>query len=183
MGRPATFIRLAGCNLSCRGCDTQAKGYEEMSIPDVIEFIKGKRVVITGGEPTQQMNDLQALIDRLHLQDIEIHLESNGTGILADGTLKRLHFAVISPKRGAPCDLQYWGSKGNVHLKFVLGPEAWCWPPAVLRSILPDLPPERVWLMPYGTDWAMRGAEVAWDLALELGVNYSDRLHVRIRRP
>jgi hypothetical protein len=41
---------------------------------------------------------------------------------------------------------------------------------------------ERVWIMAYGTDQDMRGARVASDLALNLGVNYSDRLHIRLRR-
>jgi 7-carboxy-7-deazaguanine synthase len=143
MGKPATFIRLAGCNLSCRGCDTRTKSYEEMSIPTIVKMIRGRRAIITGGEPTQQMKELQALINHLHRQDIEIHIESNGTAILAEDTLEMLHFAVISPKRGSQCDLGYWSKKANVHLKFVLGPEPWCWPPNILRKILPALRIER----------------------------------------
>ena len=55
MGRPATFVRLAGCNLRCQGCDTDDKPCRELSIADVLESIQGERVVITGGEPTLQM--------------------------------------------------------------------------------------------------------------------------------
>ncbi len=35
--------------------------------------------------------------------------------------------------------------------------------------------------MAYGTDQDMHGAREAWDLALRLGVNYSDRLHIRLK--
>ena len=62
MGRPATFVRLAGCNLRCQGCDTDDRPCQELSIADVLESIQGNRVVITGGEPTLQMEQLSELI-------------------------------------------------------------------------------------------------------------------------
>ena len=36
--------------------------------------------------------------------------------------------------------------------------------------------------MAYGTDQDMPEARAAWDLALRLGINYSDRLHIRLKR-
>jgi hypothetical protein len=36
--------------------------------------------------------------------------------------------------------------------------------------------------MPFGTDAKLKFSKEAWDLALELGVNYSDRLHIRLGR-
>jgi len=36
--------------------------------------------------------------------------------------------------------------------------------------------------MAYGTDMDMQGAREAWDLAMQMGVNYSDRLHIRLCR-
>ena len=36
--------------------------------------------------------------------------------------------------------------------------------------------------MPYGADQGMQNASEAWDLALKLGTNYSDRLHIRLKR-
>ena len=35
MGRPATFVRLAGCNLRCEGCDTDLKPALDLSLPSV----------------------------------------------------------------------------------------------------------------------------------------------------
>ena len=186
MGRPATFIRLAGCNLACLGCDTHLKSWVEQSPQWVLGAIQNwretKRVVITGGEPTEQMSELSELIDLLRKNGIEIHIETNGTRIIPDETLKMLFLVVVSPKRGSDRNLNYWTSRENVHLKFVVGNASWCWPASQLESMVQSLPKERIWIMPFGTDPEMIIAKDAWDLALRLGVNYSDRLHIRLRR-
>jgi len=36
--------------------------------------------------------------------------------------------------------------------------------------------------MAYGAEQGMKNAIDAWNLALRLGVNYSDRLHIRLRQ-
>jgi len=186
MGRPATFIRLAGCNLACQGCDTHLKSWIELSPQWVLGEIQNKRetkrVVITGGEPTEQMSELSELIALLRNDGIEIHIETNGTRIIPDEPLKMLSLVVVSPKRGSDNNLNYWTAKENVHLKFVIGNESWCWSSLQLERIMQSLPRERVWIMAFGTDPEMSSARDAWDLALRLGVNYSDRLHIRLRR-
>ncbi|MFZ3148677.1 MAG: 7-carboxy-7-deazaguanine synthase QueE [Methanothrix sp.] len=182
MGKPATFVRLAGCNLSCLGCDTDDRSYRELSIPDVLESIQGKRVIITGGEPTLQMRPLSELISLLHNRGKEIHIETNGTNLIPEDILEKIHYAVVSPKRGSNFHLDFWTRKRNVHLKFVLGKAPWCWTSELLEDLIPALAKERVWVMAYGTDQDMPGARVAWDLALRLKINYSDRLHIRLKR-
>jgi organic radical activating enzyme len=143
---------------------------------------RGSRVVITGGEPTLQMAELSELISALQGIGMEIHVETNGTNPITGEILEKIHYAVVSPKRGSNFHLDYWADKSNVHLKFVLGKAAWCWTPELLEELVSNLNNERVWIMPYGTDQDMRGAWEAWDLALRLGANYSDRLHIRLRR-
>jgi 7-carboxy-7-deazaguanine synthase len=186
MGRQATFIRLAGCNLSCQGCDTHLKSWVEQTPQWVLGEIQKeretKRVVITGGEPTEQMSELSELIALLRKDGIEIHIETNGTRIIPDEILMKLSLVVVSPKRGSDNNLNYWTAKENVHLKFVIGDASWCWPPVQLERIMQSLPKERIWIMAFGTDPEMIIAKDAWDLALRLGVNYSDRLHIRLRR-
>jgi len=182
MGRPATFVRFAGCNLHCSGCDTDQKSSWQMSLPDVSKKIRGNRVVITGGEPTIQMADLLELISHLNGLGKEIHIESNGTNLIAEESLKLIKCAVISPKRGSEFHIDFWASKENVHLKFVMGKAHWCWTPELLEPYLSDLDKSRVWIMAYGTDQQMMGARDAWDLAIQLGINYSDRLHIRLLR-
>jgi 7-carboxy-7-deazaguanine synthase len=182
MGRPGTFVRLAGCNLCCEGCDTDDKPSLELSVPEVLESLQGNRVVITGGEPTLQMGPLSELISLLKTQEKEIHIESNGTNLIPEEILEKINYAIVSPKRGSDFHLDFWASKKNVHLKFVLGKAPWCWTSALLEDLIPSLVKERVWIMAYGTDQNMPESREAWDLALHLGVNYSDRLHIRLKR-
>jgi organic radical activating enzyme len=182
MGRPATFVRLAGCNLMCQGCDTDQKSSRQSSLSEVLESILDQRVVITGGEPTLQMEELSELISILHRRGKEVHIESNGTNPIPVQTLEKISCAVVSPKRGSDFHLDYWADKANVHLKFVLGNAPWCWTPGLLEPLLCTLDRDRVWIMPYGKEQNMQGARVAWDLARQLSVNYSDRLHIRLMK-
>lgn len=182
MGKPAIFVRLAGCNLRCEGCDTPIDRWQEMSSEAVLKEIVGDRVVITGGEPTLQMDELSELILLLHRAGKEIHIETNGVGPIPKETLKKIHCIVVSPKLGSDVDLDYWSGHENVHLKFVIGSAPWCWPSGILQEMIPSLPRKRVWIMAFGADPEMRGSRAAWDLALGLGCNYSDRLHLRVGR-
>jgi len=83
-GLPCIFIRLAGCNLRCKYCDT-TYSYEtkfEKSVNQVLKEIKKydpiKLVGITGGEPLLQPN-IYNLITGLRYHNYKILLETNGT--------------------------------------------------------------------------------------------------------
>lgn len=82
-GVPATFIRMAGCNLVCSGCDTEyskkRKVWQPTELVDSIEkFYPVRRlVVITGGEPFRQ--PLGPLIKCLLDSGREVQIETNGT--------------------------------------------------------------------------------------------------------
>lgn len=79
-GTPAIFIRFSGCNLKCPFCDTKHQDGVEMSISDIIKKISGtksKFVVLTGGEPSLQINE--ELIKELHSHGYYIAVETNGT--------------------------------------------------------------------------------------------------------
>ncbi len=84
-GVPAFFIRLAGCNLQCPGCDTEyTKILDEktFSEEEIVDFIKGldkpttNLVVITGGEPFRQRID--ALLIHLNDEGYHVQVETNG---------------------------------------------------------------------------------------------------------
>ena len=83
-GKPCLFIRLAGCNLNCRWCDTKnaRDGGITMSPDTVLEQvwrINPPYICITGGEPLIQADALESLLASLHKRGTEIDIETNGT--------------------------------------------------------------------------------------------------------
>jgi 7-carboxy-7-deazaguanine synthase (Cx14CxxC type) len=121
-GRPAVFLRFAGCNLwsgreehraeaVCRFCDTEFVGTDGVgggkfetaaeladavrrAWPDVAD--SAPYVVCTGGEPLLQVDG--DLLSALHAAGFEIGVESNGTLAAPDG----IDWLCVSPKGSAP---------------------------------------------------------------------------------
>ena len=118
-GSRAVFLRFAGCNLwsgrepdrataQCNFCDTDFVGTDgegggKFSSADALadhigqlwgEGEERRLVVITGGEPMLQLDDV--LIDALHARGFRIAMESNGTIEAASG----IDWVCISPKAG-----------------------------------------------------------------------------------
>lgn len=91
IGKPAIFIRLAGCHLRCAWCDSKftwdMKSGKEMSSMEIIEKIKKyhcKHLVITGGEPLIQQLGIKELIEKLqkNLKESDkyyIEIETSGS--------------------------------------------------------------------------------------------------------
>lgn len=139
-GRPAVFVRLAGCNLwngreedreqaVCRFCDTDFVGTDGSlggKYGDAAALAaqaaalwpagQGHRyVVLTGGEPLLQVDS--ALIDALHAEQFEIAVETNGSLPAPPG----IDWICVSPKAGAD-----WVQRSGHELKLV-------WPQTGLR--------------------------------------------------
>ncbi len=82
-GRPCVFIRLSGCNLRCRYCDTtyaHAPG-ESLAEARILERVNAfgcNLVELTGGEPLLQP-ETPRLIKTLIAGGHEVLLETNGT--------------------------------------------------------------------------------------------------------
>jgi 7-carboxy-7-deazaguanine synthase len=85
-GFPSLFIRLAGCNLDCKYCDTaHAKSRENSKLMSIKEIVKIARqhssthhITITGGEPliqTETFKLIQALGNAFFL----VQVETNGS--------------------------------------------------------------------------------------------------------
>jgi 7-carboxy-7-deazaguanine synthase len=87
VGLPFSFVRLTGCNLRCRYCDTTYAydGGEEFPVQEVVsrvEIFGIPRVTVTGGEPLLQPEAcglVTAFLDR----GFTVLVETNGTLPLA----------------------------------------------------------------------------------------------------
>lgn len=121
-GRPAVFLRFAGCNLwsgrerdreraVCRFCDTDfvgtgGPGGGKFETPQQLAAAVAGHwhaaagsgapyVVCTGGEPLLQLDE--AAIEALHARGFEVAVETNGTLLAPPG----LDWVCVSPKAGA----------------------------------------------------------------------------------
>lgn len=122
MGRPAVFLRFAGCNLwngleshrstaVCTFCDTDFVGTDgegggKFEVPEALADAVADKwigaagmprlVVCTGGEPLLQLDP--PLISALHSRGFDIAVETNGTQAAPDG----IDWICVSPKADAP---------------------------------------------------------------------------------
>ena len=105
-GRSAFFIRLGGCDVGCRWCDTKhswrVDGHPRQS-PGALTHQAGQAsgqgacfVVITGGEPLQ--HDLDPLTEALARLGLPLHLETSGVHPLSG----RFDWITLSPKPHRP---------------------------------------------------------------------------------
>ena len=83
IGAPTIFIRMTGCDLDCKWCDTEYAKTEgaDMGLEDIINEVQKydcRRICITGGEPLCQADAVLNLIDELLMLDYFITLETNG---------------------------------------------------------------------------------------------------------
>jgi 7-carboxy-7-deazaguanine synthase len=127
VGRPAVFLRFAGCNLwsgreadrataVCQFCDTDFVGTNgpgggSFASPEILAASvasvwpsngsRGVRrlVVCTGGEPLLQLDG--SLVEALHQHGFEVAVETNGTQAPPAG----IDWICVSPKAGAELKL------------------------------------------------------------------------------
>ena len=141
-GKPSIFLRTAECNLKCTWCDTKytwdwknfdySKEVKDVSIKEVKEMLVQfnlRHLVITGGEPLMQQDDLAELL--VHLKpEFYIEIETNGT-ILPNNALSALVDQWnVSPKTknsGNPLELcednecyAFFSKQKNCYFKYVV---------------------------------------------------------------
>lgn len=116
IGYKCLYIQLQGCNLRCAWvlpngngclCDSYKVAYdnEYKNILPIWNILKriynnlapGNYVIITGGEPLLQCDDLLQLILELRKEDYKVVLETNAT-IYNDDIALQTDYFVISPK-------------------------------------------------------------------------------------
>ncbi len=82
-GEAAYFIRVGGCDIGCRWCDEKISWnpaqHNSVSVNNIIENLKnlkGKTLVVTGGEPSLYM--LSILTKEVHNIGFKTHVETSG---------------------------------------------------------------------------------------------------------
>ena len=200
-GKPAIFLRTAQCNLKCTWCDTKytwdwknydfQKEVKEMTtdeVKDAISALEIKHLVITGGEPLLQQDDLADLLSFLK-PDFYVEVETNCT-ILPNKMLTDLVDQWnVSPKTknsGNPLELcennecyYFFANQKNCFFKYVVENETDI--PEIKKFVTKyKIPEKRVQLMAQAStkeEISMREKLIS-ELAKSHNFEFSPRLHV-----
>ena len=200
-GKPAIFLRTAQCNLKCTWCDTKytwdwkhydyTKEVKEMTIEEIKEQLLDleiKHLVITGGEPLLQQDDLADLLSFLK-PDFYVEIETNCT-ILPNKMLTDLVDQWnVSPKTensGNPLKLYendecyyFFANQENCFFKYVVENESDI--PEIKKFVTKyNIPENRVQLMTQAStkeEISAREKSIS-ELAKANNFLFSPRLHV-----
>jgi organic radical activating enzyme len=207
LGQRCAFLRLGGCNLSCRWCDTPytwdwtgksdtgvaydpRRELHPMRADDVVQRLAAYRVplvVVSGGEPLNQQRRLVPVVERLGALGVRVEIETNGTiapcaeltrpGVRFNVSPKLAHAGDPLSRRLRPDALRALSRTDGVAFKFV------CASKADLDEVLEleqrfGLAP--IWIMPLGRDAReiARSLAAVADAAIGNGWNLTTRLHV-----
>ncbi|MGD1959968.1 MAG: 7-carboxy-7-deazaguanine synthase QueE [Fulvivirga sp.] len=219
LGKPSIFVRTTLCNLHCIWCDTdytwnwkgtrfrhvndQKPGYEkfdkaewieEVATKAIVEQIASfpcKNVVLTGGEPLLQQEELTELCQELKSRDYWIEIETNST-LSPNKSLRELIDQYnVSPKlknsdnperiRIKPKVLTAFSGDPKSIFKFVIDSEEDLSEVFELQKNF-NIPAEKIYLMPQGTNAETLNQKCLWlvEICKTYGFNFTDRLHVQL---
>jgi len=199
MGKPAIFLRLAGCNLRCDFCDTKYswKHGKKMDNEQIIELFKKvspcRLLVVTGGEPMLQQGKMgEQLVGFLHevreredlcIEDIEV--ETNGTLLPNQDMYWNTDSLVISPKifteDSAKLFDRIWNECPDIiSVKLVIGTkkefqEQINW---IGKMVKAPIISQDIFVMPKGTDNRTLKKKAKWiiPICIQQGFRFSPRL-------
>ena len=207
-GVPSVFVRLAGCPLRCRWCDTkyawdQTSG-QDYTITEIVQTVlrkespgqqnQSKFVVVTGGEPMIN-SDLPQLVQELKAADKHITIETAGIAFIPDLACDLMS---ISPKlsNSAPTDpelaaihedsrldiavLRKLIDNYKYQLKFVVDSQADLSEIQQTLEKLGNVNPEKVMLMPQAVtrDGLLAKSPMVADMCKRTGFAFCQRLQV-----
>ena len=202
MGIPAVFLRLAGCNILCKGdgwiCDSievWKKGVKT-EFKDVLkEYIQelqhGAHLVITGGEPMLHQKKIEEFLkwfaSEYKFSPI-VEIETNGTIIPSEIMFELVDHWNCSPKLANSGEtfekrlkkeaIKKLNESEKTIFKFVINNDK------DVLEILTDYSPyinmKKVVLMPAGDSQELlnKTRPVVLELCKKVGLRYSDRLHI-----
>lgn len=132
VGRPCAFIRLAGCNLRCRWCDSEYTftGGDRMSIEEIIDRVRSygcNLVEVTGGEPLAQKEAFR-LIETLCNAGFEVLIETSGSIDIEPVDRRAKIILDIKCPGSGEADKNYWPNLDRLRphdeIKFVIADRA-----------------------------------------------------------
>ena len=184
-GTPSVFVRTSGCNLRCWYCDTPYTSWhpegQDLSVDEIMAQIEEwdtRHVVLTGGEP-MLFAELIPLTAELRSAGRHITIETAGTLYLP----VECDLMSISPKlanstpparidprwrhrheqaRHVPAVIRRLTQEFAYQMKFVIDEPADCDEVAEYLQEFPEIPADRVWLMPQGTEGDPLAAKARW---------------------
>lgn len=201
-GVPSGFIRTSGCNLRCRFCDTPYTSWSpegsERSLESLIAQVRRfdcAHVVLTGGEP-MLVPDLVPLSQELRILGLVVTVETAGT-VMQEVAANLMS---ISPKlsnsipigtnweqrhrdrQHRPEVIKRLTSAYDYQFKFVVADAADVDEVEAYLEQFPEVSPERIYLMPEGTDREVIASRMAWleQAAGKRGWQVSPRLHIEL---
>ena len=206
-GVPSVFVRLAGCRLRCRWCDTKyawdlsaGANYNTKKIIEAVDKFTSKFVVITGGEPMvciepQLKSELPELVQSLKDRDKHITIETAGISFIPDIPCDLMS---ISPKlsNSIPIDPALAENHENsrldtavlaelidnyrYQLKFVVESQADLAEIVQIIDNIGNVNPEKVILMPQAanSDELLAKSPMVADLCKHSGFTFGQRLQV-----
>lgn len=187
VGKPAVFLRLGGCNLKCKWCDTkyawQNDENYQITNKKIVQQIKKypcAHLVITGGEPLLQQDALCGLLKELKGYTAEI--ETNGSiPCKIIGLVEQINCSPKLKNSGnPPYSLKIPPSKKVIY-KFVMRNKNDL---TEIKSFAKKykIPKSKIWLMPEGTNKSDMLKKSKWviEVCKKEGYNFSPRLHIMI---
>ncbi len=90
-GQPMTFVRLAGCSVACRECDTDYTFDRRESVEQIVDEVdlatpsevRDRWCWVTGGEPADQAVELSALVRGLRRRGFSVAVATSGVRRIA----------------------------------------------------------------------------------------------------
>ena len=202
-GVRSTFIRIGGCNLRCRFCDTtyaswRCESGEDLDVEEITGWAvlyQNPHVVVTGGEPMLFGETVQ-LTKLLAARGFVVTIETNGTCDLP----VECDLMSISPKmsnsvprgtltnfarehddiRFRPDVVRVLASRYRCQLKFVVGSEEDIREIDEYIAMVPNVAKNHVLLMPMATNAETMHTKGEWIKVLceDRGYSYCPRMHL-----
>ena len=147
-GRPCVFVRLTGCNLRCKWCDTEYAFYEgrRMSVAEVAEIVRSYRcnlIEVTGGEPLLQ-EGVYPLMDAMLESGQTVMVETSGASDVARLDPRVIKIMDLKCPGSGECEKNLWSNLDHLtkrdEIKFVVADRAdydWARDTIVARELAP----------------------------------------------